>query len=364
MAKKSLGVTELEWVCPTCNTRNPGSSRTCSGCGTPQPPDVKFVAPGVANVTKDEAVVKQATGGPDIHCPYCDARNPANAKVCKQCGGDLTTAQARQKGELVSDFSTTGPGVVKCTVCGTENPANLTTCKNCGAPLPRVAKPAPVVPAPAPQGNSSCLYIVIGVAVVAVLAIFLLFMFGGGGGERITSVGRVQDGRWARTIMILGLRPRQYSGWLDEIPADATIGACHDEVRDVVEEPVPNSIEVCGTPYAVDQGTGFAEVVQDCVYQVLEQQCQFTVNEWMPVDTVTQEGAGVSAIWPSLTDRLNENQRPGDREEVYQCTITANDQTYVYETRDFEEYQHCVPGAEWNIVTTESGQLISAEPIE
>jgi hypothetical protein len=321
------------------------------------------VAPGVANVTKDEAVVRQAMAGPDIHCPYCDARNPVGAKVCKQCGGDLTTAQARQKGEVVSDFSTTGPGVVKCKTCGTENPANLSACKNCGAPLPRVAKPA-TAPVAVPKTNSSCLYIVIGVVVLAILGVFLLFMMGGGGGERITSVGRVVDGRWVRTIMILGLRPREYAGWLDEIPADATIGACHDEVRDEVDEPVPNSIEVCGTPYAVDQGTGFAEVVQDCVYQVIEQQCEFTVNEWMPVDTVTQEGSGVSAIWPSLTDRLNDTQRLGEREEEYHCIITANDQTYVYETTDFEKYQRCVPGAEWNIVTTESGQLVSAEPVE
>lgn len=358
MAKKSLGYVELEWVCPTCNTRNPGSSRTCKGCGSPQPPDVEFIAPGEATITKDEEVARQATAGPDIHCPYCDARNPIGAKVCKQCGGDLTQGEAREVGEVVSGFSTTGPGVVKCETCDTENPANRTTCKSCGAPLP-VVQPKKPKPDPEAKGGNSCLFIGIGVVVLLAIGLFLFFMFSGGG-ERSNSVGTVVDNRWERSIEVMGLRPRQYTAWLEDIPADATIGACTEEVRGEVDEPVPNSREVCGTPYAVDQGTGFAEVVQDCVYQVLEQQCEYTVNEWQPVDVVTQQGTGISPIWPSVAAQ----QRTGDREETYQCVITANDVEYIYRTRTFEEYLQCVPGATWNIVTNESGRVLSAAPAE
>jgi ribosomal protein L40E len=355
MAKKSLGYVELEWVCPVCNTRNPGSSRTCKGCGSPQPPDVKFIAPGEANVTKDEDVARQAAQGPDIHCPYCDARNPAGAKVCKQCGGDLTQGQARQAGELVSGF-TTGTRTVKCTTCGTENPASAKTCKNCGAPLPVVAPPP--APKPQPAGGNSCMMIAIGAAALLGIGLFLFFMMSGGGGERSNVSGTVVDNRWVRTIEIMGLRPRQYTGWLDDIPGDATIGACYDEVSEVVSEPVPNSIEVCGTPYAVDQGTGFAEVIQDCEYQVIEQRCEYTVNEWMPVDVITQEGTGLSPTWPSLTAQ----QREGDREEQYQCIIDVGGSQYVYQTRSYQEYLACVPGSDWNLVTNESGRVLSAAP--
>jgi hypothetical protein len=200
--------------------------------------------------------------------------------------------------------------------------------------------------------------IAIGAAVVVVIAVFLFFMFNGG--ERTAAVGTVVDNRWVRTIEIMGLRPRQYSDWLDEIPADATIGACTEEVRGEVDEPVENSREVCGTPYAVDQGTGFAEVVQDCVYQVIEQHCEYTVNEWQPVDIVTEEGSGLEPTWPALTNR----QREGDREEQYECIITANDATYTYHPRSFEEYLACVPGSEWNLVTNESGTVLSAVPVE
>ena len=358
MAKKSLGYVELEWVCPTCNTRNPGSARTCTGCGAPQPPDVKFVAPGQAAVTKDAEVARKATAGPDIHCPYCDARNPAGAKVCKQCGGDLTKGEARKVGEIVSDFSTTGPGTVKCTTCGTENPANAKTCKSCGAPLPVVKKPE-AAPAPA-AGNNTCLLIAVGAIVLVIIGVVVFFMMSGG--ERTTSVGTVVDNRWTRTIQVMGLRPREYTAWLDQIPADAEIGACTDEVRREVEEQVANSIEVCGTPYAEDLGTGFGEVVQDCVYQVIEQQCKYTVNEWQPVDAVTEQGTGLTAAWPSLTS--TGRQREGDREEQYECVISVNDNQVVYKTSNFQEYQNCVPGAKWNVETNESGRVLNASPAE
>ncbi len=360
MAKKSLGYVELEWVCPTCNTKNLGSSRTCQGCGAPQPPDVKFVAPGQATITKDEAVVRKATAGPDIHCPYCDARNPAGTKVCKQCGGDLTTGTARSAGEVVTNFSNSGPSVVKCTTCGTENPANARICKSCGAPLP-VVKPA-AVPTPAPTSktarSNTCLFIVIGAVALVALAMVVFFMFSGG--ERTTVVGTVVDNRWVRTIQVMALRPREYTDWIDEIPADATLGACTDEVRAEVEEPVQNSREICGTPYALDQGTGFAEVVQDCLYQVIEQQCEYSVNEWQAVDVVTEEGTGLAAAWPSLAER----QREGERNEQYQCIISVNDARYTYQTRSFTEYQRCVPGAKWNVEMNESGQVFRAAPVE
>ena len=340
MAKKSLGYVELEWVCPVCDTRNPGSRRTCQGCGSPQPPDVQFVAPGQATISKDEEIAQKATAGPDLHCPYCDARNPAGAKICKQCGGDLTQAHARTAGGLVNNFSTTGPKTIKCTTCGTENPANLRNCKNCGAPLP-VVQPTHKPQPQAASGGNSCLLIMGGAVLLLVIGIFLFSMFSGG--ERTTSVGTVVENRWVRTIEVLGLRPTQYTAWLDQIPADATLGTCTDEVREVVDEPTTNSREVCGTPYAVDQGTGFAEVVQDCVYEVIEQQCTYTVNEWQPVDIVTEEGTGSNPTWPAIVGR----QREGEREEQYQCVIRVDDSTYVYQTRTFAEYQRCVPGSTW-----------------
>jgi DNA-directed RNA polymerase subunit RPC12/RpoP len=90
MAKKSLGYVELEWHCPNCSTRNPGTKKTCLSCGMPQPEDVKFQQAANKQLIKDEEQLEKASQGADIHCYYCGSRNAVNATSCSQCGADLS----------------------------------------------------------------------------------------------------------------------------------------------------------------------------------------------------------------------------------------------------------------------------------
>ena len=358
MAKKSLGYVELEWECPVCQTRNPGSERVCKGCGSPQPPDIQFQTPVAATASRSAEVVAHATAAPDIHCPYCDARNPAGATVCHQCGGDLTQATSRAVGKVLGapGDSTTAKPVV-CPTCGTENPAEARVCKNCGAPLPGAA-PKPT-PQPAKSNSLGCLWIGGGIALLLVIGLAFIFM--GGGGKRTTLVGHVVDTQWERKIVVMGLAPQQRVAWLDQIPADATVGACTDEVRQVVEDPVPGAREVCGTPYAVDQGTGYGELVQDCQYEVLDQRCEYTTNVWQPVDERVLQGAGATANWPTLP--AGSNLREGTREERYLCRFSANDALYVYQARTYDEYLLCEPDSAWNLTVNASGRVVEATPV-
>ena len=48
----------------------------------------------------DEQKIARAKTGPDIHCGVCGARNTADAKVCSQCGADLTQGKARAAGQV------------------------------------------------------------------------------------------------------------------------------------------------------------------------------------------------------------------------------------------------------------------------
>ncbi len=358
MAKQSLGYIELEWTCPVCDTRNPGGQRVCQNCGSPQPDNIKFEAPAEAKITTDEATAKQATAGPDIHCPYCDARNPAGSKVCRQCGGDLTGGTAREVGQVVQGFGAQRPKEVKCPACGTLNASGARVCKNCGAPLPTVRPVVQPQPAAAPASRG-CLWVAVGLVVLGlILGVFFL----AGGSDTAETTGQVVDTRWTRAVEVMGLMPVQYTAWLDQIPGDAELGACYEEVRQVVDEPVPGAREVCGTPYAVDQGTGYAEVVRDCVYEIVEQRCEYTVQEWRVVNEITQDGTGFSPSWPALS--LSNRQREGQRGEHYQCIFEVDGRQVVYNARNLAEYQRCTYGSVWNLEVTAEGRVVSAQPVE
>ena len=79
-------------------------------------------------------------------------------------------------------------------------------------------------------------------------------------------------------------------GWADAIPGGAAVGACEFRYSYTAAEPQPVSTEVCGTPYTVDQGTGFGEVVQDCVYEMYAEYCEYQVEQWVAVDQLSLTG--------------------------------------------------------------------------
>ena len=359
MAQKDLGYVELEWTCPVCRTRNPGLRQTCANCGAPQPKDVKFETPAQADLITDADKLKHAKAGPDIHCPYCGARNPADAKTCKQCGGDLTQGAARTAGQVVGAFQTGPSGPVVCTTCGTPNPPTAYNCIKCGAPLAKAKPPVTPQPAVAAPPSKSCLGI-IGIAVVLLIAAgvaFAMLSF------RTTAVvGKVTAVKWTRTITVEGLVPTQHSAWRDEIPGGATLDQCRPAVRYTQDTPTQNSREVCGTPYTLDQGNGTGKVVQDCKYEVYADRCSYTVNEWRSVDTLVLNGSGFSPKWPVAN--LAAQQRTGERSEGYQCVIEANDKTYTYTPKSFDDYQRCQVGSRWQLQVNSFGSIMSLAPAQ
>ncbi|MCL4823341.1 MAG: hypothetical protein KJZ57_03895, partial [Anaerolineales bacterium] len=63
-SRQSKGFVELEWICPNCNSRNPGPKKTCQNCGAPQPENVEFHLPADAKLIQDANVAKIAGAGP------------------------------------------------------------------------------------------------------------------------------------------------------------------------------------------------------------------------------------------------------------------------------------------------------------
>jgi predicted nucleic acid-binding Zn ribbon protein len=330
MARKSLGFVPLIWECPFCDTQNPGPIKTCTSCGAPQPDDVEFLQVDEAkfNFIKDEALIRMAKAGPDIHCPYCGTRNPSTAELCSNCGGEISRGgKARKAGNRVR------------TVAETKQPL-----------------PSPTAEAKQPRPARYAIIAVIAVlAILACVIVVILLIF------KTDEVNATVSGvKWERSIAVEEFTTVTASDWWNEIPEGAEVQSCSEEYRYTSDEPQANATEVCGEEHVEDTGTGIGEVVQDCTYEVYDDYCEFTVMEWTVVETLTETGDDLSPDWPEVT--LTTDQREGERSEDYTITFSDNGKTYTYTTTDVELFLQASPGSHWTLEVSKLGGVQSANP--
>lgn len=360
MTKKSLGYVEIEWVCPNCGGKNPGPVKTCGACGSPQPENVQFIQARREELLTDEEAVARAKAGPDVHCPYCGARNPAGATVCTQCGGDLAEAARREAGTVLGAFRSGPAGEAVCPSCGSPNPDTAHTCANCGAslaqptPEPAAARPAPPVAARKPNR----LVAILGALLLCVCGGAAIFLFLSSSTE--TTKGAVQQVGWAREVAIERLQPVQHEAFQDDIPAGAQILSCSLEFQHTQSEPAPNAQEVCGTPYTVDKGSGYAEVVQDCEYQVYADYCKYVAQEWTVVETASLDGDDLAPVWPNPV--LSSDERLGAQQEAYTVVFATDAGLKTYTTSDAGEFSQFQIGSAWMLYINKLDVVVSVEP--
>ena len=359
MTRKTVGHIELIWRCPRCGTVNPGPQTTCQGCGAAQPADVQFEQPVGAELIEDESKQKEAAAGPDMHCPYCGARNPAGTETCRQCGGDLGEGQARQTGQVMGAYKDGPAPQITCPSCGTLNLNTALRCSQCSSPLAlETVQPALPPSKAAPRAPKWALTAgLLGLVLLCGVVIAILVR----GAERNELTGVVQQVRWERAIPIEALVEVEYQDWRDEIPANADIETCKQAFRYESSDPEPNSEEVCGTPYTVDQGSGFGAVVQDCVYRVYAETCSYQVPEWRVVDTLSLTGTDFNPQWPAVS--LAGGQRQSQElSETYTVWFEAGDQRYSYRFSELETFLSFQPGSEWTLLVNGFGDLVGVEP--
>lgn len=359
MVRKTVGYVELEWKCPNCGTMNPGPQKFCSACGTQQPKKVEFQQQAEEKLIADEAEIAKAKAGPDIHCAFCGARNPATAEKCTQCGADLASASARESGQVLGALRDQPAVPVKCPQCGAENPATAARCSSCNASLKR-PEPQPKVAAQAakPAAKISPALIVVGALVLLVACVgCVLVVMSMIPREAVT--GTVSGVAWERTIEIEELGDVTKSAWKDDVPSDARLGSCSPKVHHTQDDPAPGAKEVCGTAYTVDTGTGHGEVVQDCKYEVYEDWCSYTVKEWRRVDTLSRSGTDFNPQWPAVN--LRSDQREGNRGETYQVFFNTEKKDYTYTTSDENQFQQCQIGSKWKLEINILGGIKSIE---
>ncbi len=363
MTQETLGYVKLEWTCPKCNNRNPGLEKTCLSCGAPQPEIVQFVQSGQQELSQDEALKKTAEAGADIHCAFCGTRNPAGASICAQCGADLKSGIRREAGQVVGAFVVGAAKQIACPSCGTPNPESALKCVQCGAQL-KLTPSAVAVPQSSVAGLVSNkltwigIVAIVGLCICAVVAYFLLTV------PRNSQTGVVQRVEWQTSVAIEALGPVSHTGWQDEIPQQAELGNCTDQVRQTVNsEPLGRKYnKVCGTPYTVDTGSGVGKVVQDCLFEVLEPYCEFTVQEWRVVDEARQSGDDLAPL--VANPQLTGNQRLGRQSASYVVVFETENERYSYPVATLEDFQTFTIGSQWMLKINALGAVVAVEPVQ
>lgn len=359
MARKTIGYVELAWTCPRCATENPGPRRFCTGCGAPQPRDVQFHQTGNPILLTEEADLREVKAGPDVHCPYCHARNPGDAEFCGACGGGLGDAERRESGRVVGAFRQEKGLEQECPHCGTLNTAGARECAGCGGSLaPGQEEPGDQKGPSVPKPKGLPTYAGLGcLALLLAGAAFLLFSLLSK--EELT--GTVDQVEWTRTVPIMALAPVEAEGWRDQVPAAADDIRCDEQLRETTGEFVPGAIEVCGTPYTIDEGSGYGEVVQDCTYEVYDDFCSYTILDWTVIDARTVSGSDLEPYWPEVS--LARDQQAGEGEAEYIVVFAAGSESFRYYPDDELEFSRFVPGSSWIIEVNQLGGVTVHEPI-
>jgi hypothetical protein len=358
MSRRKIGYVELEWNCPNCGGRNPGSVKTCRACGGPQPEDVQFEQAQGAALIEDESKIERAKKGADIHCPYCGTRNLGDAATCVQCGGDLSEGARRAAGRVVGAFDMQAEPLppVTCPSCGTENSGENKTCSACGGLLAQqtaATSPSGDKPeTPKKKTPSKWLFVVMALFLCLCCGLIALFAL-----RTSETTGVVRDVAWERSIVIQVMGDVTLEDWRDELPAGVQPLSCRQELRETRDEPVSGAKEVCGTPYSVDTGSGFAEVVQDCVYEVYDDYCEYVSSDWMTGETLKAEGRDYNPYWPQV--QLTSDEREGERTERYRVYFETDEGVKEYSTSNESLFMQFQPGTTWTLEYNAFGAVVS-----
>ncbi len=248
---------------------------------------------------------------------------------------------------------------IKCHVCGAANAGTAQQCAKCGAPLKRrsdATRAGAPSPLPAPHHGGVALWWLwaLGAVILIAIGVFAWMAFRS---ESYTAV--VEAARWERTVEVLAFQPVEERAWKDELPAEAEVLECRDELVRTSDEPVDGAREVCGTPYAVDTGTGYANVMQDCEYQVFAPKCSYQTMQWVLFDTAVTSGEGFSPIWPQPAPEPD--RKLGERSERYMCDILVDNKQYSFALEP-ENYALCLPQSRWRVQVNGLGSVVEATP--
>ncbi len=319
-SQQVVGTYQMLWDCEVCGTKKllGVTHRFCPNCGAAQNPASRyFPEPGEEIALENHVYV-----GKDVICSACEGLNSASATFCGNCGADMTDGTQAQTREDQVEGMGEGFGENKRDLVKEQFQEDMIK--------------AGVLPKP----NAGFLgsmsrrtkYIIGGVVtlIVAVCGAFGFATF-----YQQSETVTVSAHHWERKVEIEQFSALDKHSDCDQMPNDAYSIDRSTETR---TRQVPDGQEChqeC-TNKRVDKGDGSFDTVRDCKnvcetkykderYTV--QVCDYTVNRWTVIDTVSLDGNGIAAEWPSYSlaaasssDGLGE-QQAGKTTEVYVLEI-------------------------------------------
>lgn len=165
---------------------------------------------------------------------------------------------------------------------------------------------------------------------------------------------------WQRIIKIEEFLISSGQKWDDEIPSSASIGSCLEKYRYTSDTAQPNSKEVCGEPYDVFMDDGTTEVKQDCIYEVYDQYCEYTISEWAVKDTLTSTGNDLHPYWPDTS--ISSTERISEQNESYVIGFDVGGMDFTYATNDDNLFQKAEIGSQWQLEISNLGEILSVTP--
>ena len=168
----------------------------------------------------------------------------------------------------------------------------------------------------------------------------------------------VSSQTWQSSVQVIGPVPSRASAWYDQVPSEAENITCKDRLRHTYDDEVSGSVEVCGTPYAIDMGNGFEQFVQDCVYQVYEPYCEYTVYKAGVIDTRRATGSGPNPELPYVESSYS----TGNQNVSYSVVLRdENGREYKLTPFGINEYRSYSVGDQYLLEVTASGRVVNME---
>ena len=308
------------WDCPFCGSKEiRGDVVNCPSCGRARG-DVQFYVKGYQegqNLREeelnqfeqlDDEKAQTFSKNPDWYCSFCNSLNSDNAQFCGNCGSSREDSEA--------------------------NYFQMLQKKKEREAAEAAAQPQPAAPR-AKRRSPLAVFLII---LLAVIGLFV-WMNGNKTAGDLTVTGL----QWVRNINIEENRMFSESGWTLPAGAEQTDARSelhhYDQVFDhyeSVQVPYTEQVYDHDEYTLVDNGNGTFSEVSHPVYRTetryrTEQQpvyvpvpryqtkYYYNIWRWTPSRDVTASGEDHNTPWPEVV--LGENEREGDRSEIYTFTV-------------------------------------------